>query len=566
MTRYPPPQLLRRLEQQLTTRMGMDPDAAAALFPEVVARRERRKRGEPRGDMMTPERRQRSRRREGGETPAMLNGPRRIVAELSMAKLARAIYGERQLQEVMTDFWFNHFNVFAGKNTNRWLVAGYERDAIRPHVLGRFRDLLGATAQHPAMLLYLDNWQSADPQASQNARRAQAAYGNAARAAGLSTGGVAAEILQARGMEPAEIERLLVRQRGIPNRRNRQRMTPRRGQSRQRAARRPPQPNRQRTTRRRPKRGLNENYARELLELHTLGVDGGYTQQDVIEVARCFTGWSITPLQFGQQFVYLEEYHDPGKKVVLNHQLENGGQQDGKRVLDQLARHPSTAQFISLKLARRFVSDHPPASLVDAMAKTFLETDGDIRQVLRTLFGSREFWSVETVNAKYKTPLTFVVSAARATGLEFDTVDRAGPGSFLGLVLLLHELGQPLYGARPPTGFGESEEAWLSAGGMLHRLKIASSFASGRTRGMLPGEDALWIEASDADSMLTEAELTLLGRPLSPRVREAALRELVRLERYLRIGRRYARLEMVPAPLGPLVASWILASPDFQRH
>ena len=245
----------------------------------------------------------------------MENRPAAIMIELAQAKVLRAIYSERQLQEVMADFWFNHFNVFAPKGADKWLVTSYERDVIRPYALGRFRDLLGATAKHPAMLFYLDNWMSS------------------------KEGGPT----------------------GMP-------------------ARPDAQGNRRRPT------GLNENYARELMELHTLGVDGGYTQKDVTEVARALTGWSLERPERGGAFAYRPQMHDDGEKVVLGTRIPaGGGVRDGEMVLDMLARHPSTARFIATKLARRFVSDTPPPALVDRAARVLRETEGDIRAVVRTI-------------------------------------------------------------------------------------------------------------------------------------------------------------------------------------
>jgi uncharacterized protein (DUF1800 family) len=243
---------------------------------------------------------------------ARADGEARVLLELNGQKLLRAIYSERQLEEVMVDFWFNHFNVFAGKGPTRMYLTAYERDTIRPRAFGRFRDLLGAVAESPAMLFYLDNWQSAAPP-------------------------------EAEGMQPRR--RLL----NVP----------------------PPQNRR---------RGLNENYARELMELHTLGVDGGYTQKDVQEVARAFTGWTIEMPRQGGAFRFEPRLHDNGEKIVLGTKIpRGGGKRDGEMVLDLLARHPSTARFIATKLARRFVADEPPAALVARAAATFRDTDGDIR-------------------------------------------------------------------------------------------------------------------------------------------------------------------------------------------
>ena len=315
-----------------------------------------------------------------------------VVIELAQQKLLRGIHSERQLQEVLTDFWFNHFNVDARKGPTRLMVAEYERDTMRPRVLGKFRDLLEATAKSPAMLFYLDNWMSVDP--------------------------------------------------GRPLPRNNRR------------------------------EGLNENYARELMELHTLGVDGGYTQADVTEVARAFTGWTIDRPRQGGGFFFSPRFHDQGRKVVLGHVIEaGGGESDGKQVLDILAKHPSTAKFIATKLVRRFVSDDPPAALVARAAERFRKTDGDLREVMRTILLSKEFLSPAAFGAKVKTPFEFVVSAVRATG--------ADPGDARTLVPMVNQLGMPLYQCQPPTGYKDTADAWINTGALVERMNMAVRFARG---------------------------------------------------------------------------------------
>ena len=342
---------------------------------------------------------------------------RDAIGDLASAKLLRAAYSERQLEEVLVDFWFNHFNVFAGKGRTAIYLPEYEREAIRPFVLGRFRDLLGATAQHPAMLFYLDNWLSVDPDAAarQTGRRPAAAS------------------------QPA------------PQRR---------------------------------RKGLNENYARELLELHTLGVDGGYSQKDVVDVARAFTGWTIgpeglprrsTPTQAPAEagFRFARALHDDGAKVVLGETIKaGGGVEDGERVLDIVARHPSTARHIATKLARRFVSDEPPEALVARAAARFRETDGDLREVVRAIVTSPEFFAAEARNAKVKTPLEFVVSAVRATGADMPKPQVMARG--------LRELGMPLYMCQPPTGYDDTAAAWISSGALVARINLAQQIAGDR--------------------------------------------------------------------------------------
>jgi uncharacterized protein (DUF1800 family) len=358
----------------------------------------------PRREMMTPEQ---------AEAVRM---ERQVLTELTQAKVLRAAYGERQLEEVLVDFWFNHFNVFAGKGQVRVYLNEYERDAIRPHVLGKFRDLLQATAESPAMLFYLDNWQSAAPE-------------------GASRASTARPMRRGQFGRPATLA-------DLPAMQNR-------------------------------RRGLNENYARELMELHTLGVDGGYTQRDVQEIARAFTGWTIANPRQGGAFRFEPRMHDDGEKVVLGHKIKaGGGKRDGDEVIALLARHPSTARFIATKLARRFIADVPPKALVDRAAQRFRETDGDIREVVRTIVTSPELFAAEAYRAKVKTPFEFVVSAVRATGVQ---VGNAQP-----LVQAVRTLGMPLYGCQPPTGYADKAEAWVNSGALLNRMNFAVSLASGR--------------------------------------------------------------------------------------
>ncbi len=331
----------------------------------------------------------------------LANGPQQVVArDLMEGKLLRAIYTDRQLDEVLADFWFNHFNIFLDKGADRYLVTEYEREVIRSHVLGKFRDLLEATAKSPAMLFYLDNWQS-----------------------------VGSDTPQPRGSAN------------------------------------------------RPRRGLNENYGRELLELHTLGVDGGYTQKDVTEVARCFTGWTIIQPQRGGSFTFNARLHDRGEKVVLGGTIPaGGGLQDGEKVLDILARHPSTAHFISRKLAQRFVADEPPAALVDRMAQTFLKSDGDLRDVMKTMLESKEFWSLGAYRSKMKSPLEMVASAVRAVN---GNVDYA-----FALASQVAQLGQPLYRKQEPTGYSNSSQEWVNSSGLLARMNFALQLTDNKVPGV----------------------------------------------------------------------------------
>ncbi len=390
----------RRAQQQAAANPQMNGDAAAA-----TTKRE----------MRTP-----------AQTEATRT-EREVMAELTQQKLLRAAYSDRQLQEVMVDFWFNHFNVFAGKGMTRVYLTEYERDTIRPRAFGKFRDLLGATAESPAMLFFLDNWQSAAPDAG-----------------------------------PAAAGRL------DPAARRRQRARP--GTAPPTMAEVPARPNQR-------ARGLNENYARELMELHTLGVDGGYTQKDVQEVARALTGWTIANPRQGGGFEFNTRMHDDGEKVVLGHRIKaGGGRKDGEQVLDILASHPSTARFIATKLARRFVADKPPAALVERAAARFRETGGDIREVVRAILTSPEFFAVDAYRAKVKTPFEFVVSALRVTGAE--------AAHALPLVQTMRELGMPLYQCQPPTGYADKAEAWVNTGALLNRMNFAVSLTSGKLRGV----------------------------------------------------------------------------------
>jgi uncharacterized protein (DUF1800 family) len=346
---------------------------------------------------------------------------RQVFAELAEAKLVRAVYSERQLEEVLVDFWFNHFNVFARKGQTEIYVGEYEREAIRPHVLASFRELLGATAKSPAMLVYLDNWMSADPNAvaGVNPRPRRPSTRPSSRASAV----------------------------GAPN----------------------PAP-------RRMMRGLNENYARELLELHTLGVDGGYTQQDVVEVARAFTGWTIgRPTDPGFRFVPV--MHDRGEKKILGHTIRpGGGIEDGEKVLDLVAEHPATARHIAFKLAQRFVSDSPPSVLVDRAAQTFKSTHGNLREVVRVIVTAPEFFAPDAHRAKVKTPFEFVVSALRATSADIQ--------SGQSVVRALAGLGMPLYLCQPPTGYDETADTWVSSGALVNRMNFALAVSGGQMRGI----------------------------------------------------------------------------------
>jgi uncharacterized protein (DUF1800 family) len=383
-----------------------------------------------------------------------------VHAELIENKLYRAIYSNRQFEEVLVDFWMNHFNVFNGKGPARALLTSYERDAIRPHIFGRFRDLVLATARHPAMLFYLDNWQS--------------------------------QVL--RDDLPFQ-----------------------------------PPPGAQRP-------GLNENYGRELMELHTLGVDGGYTQQDVIAVARAFTGWTIYDLNKYAEFQFNPNGHDRKEKIVLGYTLPAGrGEQDGLDVIDIFARHPSTATFISKKLAQCFVADDPPAALVSRMAETFTRTDGDLRAVLQTMFGSTEFLSEGAWQAKLKSPLEVVVGAVRAVNADIDDT--------FALAQRIADLGEPLYGRVEPIGYPNTGEAWANTAGILGRI----NFAAALTAGQVPGVKVNLSRFNFKDAATVAGEL--LGVPPSPPTLAA-------------IEKGIQDKEATPS----ILAALVMGSPDFQRR
>jgi uncharacterized protein (DUF1800 family) len=359
---------------------------------------------------------------------------RDYVQQLTYAKVLRAISSNRQLQEVMVDFWFNHFNVFSGKDDEAALLPDYEEKVLRRNALGRFPELLEATARSPAMLKYLDNWRSSVPR---------------------------------------------------PNAKQKQ--------------------------------GINENYARELLELHTMGVDGGYTQADVVAVARCFTGWTVADPQKDPRFVFKPQMHDFGQKIVLGHLIPaGGGVEDAAVVLHILEAHPSTARFIARKLARRFVSDDPPDELVQRVATIYLETNGDIRSMLRAIFEAPEFWSRKALRAKVRSPLELVVASVR--GLNASVADP------LQLARLVGRIGEPLYGAQPPTGYPDFARTWLSSGALLARIDFGLQLANGQVPGVKV--DLGHLAAGTPEEVLNKAAGTLGAHELSDKTRSYILSQL----------------------------------------
>ena len=410
-----------------------------------------------------------------------LQRPQRIITELQASRILRAVYSERQLQEVMVDFWTNHFNVFSGKGADRWLLPAYDRDTIRPHAMGKFATLLQATAQSPAMLFYLDNFQSVSPN---------------------------------------------MRQRPLAN-------------SQQR------------------RRGINENYARELMELHTLGVDGGYTQKDVQEVARCFTGWTIFQPRGGAAavnaiagegarrnagtFFFNARTHDDGEKTVLGQKIPaGGGFRDGLTVLDILSRHPSTAKFIATKLVRHFVADNAPKSLVDRVAATYTKTDGDIREMLKTIFFSNEFNSTEAYRVKIKRPFELVVSAIRTLGADTN----GGPGTHNWIA----RMGEPLYGFQTPNGYSDAAESWVNTGGLLERMNFGLALAGNRVQGTQVDLARLTNGQTSQSKVMDEALKVVLAGKISPSARETLLKQLDQSDPVTK------------------VVGLILGTPEFQRQ
>jgi uncharacterized protein (DUF1800 family) len=431
---------------------------------------------------------------------AQLRQNQRILGDVQSAKLARAVSSERQLEEVMTDFWENHFTVFAGKGLDRIFIPAFDRDVIRPRALGNFRDLLGAVAKSPAMLFYLDQWQSAADSMHPTLAAARPQRGGRRRP-GVAQSGT--------GLTMDQIDRIAQNGNLTPEQRKRlEAMTP---EQRMQVV-------QQRLKQAPAKKGLNENYARELMELHTLGVDGGYTQQDIIEVARALTGWTMNP-RVNAEFVFRPEIHDAGQKVVLGHVLPAGrGIEDGEDVLDILARSPVTAHFIAKKLAIRFVSDEPPAALVDRAAQTFLKTNGDIREVVRTIVTSPEFFSRTAYRSKVKSPFELVASALRAVGAQPDTTMRSAQ--------IVGFLGAPIFGHQAPNGWPETGEAWMNSGAILNRINFGLGLAAGRFPGASVSQ---WSEAERLQGATREQQVdavvnAFLGGQASPDTREILLK------------------------------------------
>jgi len=509
-----------------------------------------------------------------------LRPPAQITQQMQASRIVRAVYSENQLQEAMTDFWLNHFNVYAGKAAVRWFIPSYERDVIRKNALGNFKDLVKGTAQHPAMLFYLDNFQSMSPNTQignnrQNQRMQKA--------------------LQSGQLNPRQRERL--KERGLSDEQIEQRI-----KQVQNMAKQPKQ-----------QRGINENYARELMELHTLGVDGGYTQKDIVEVARSFTGWTIADprgyrsaaaneikgddnkklnrlqRQMGVpdeiesgEFYFNEKWHEGGEKIVLGQKINEGGMKDGLKVIDVLAAHPSTAKFIARKLAVKFVSDNPSDALVGRVAQAFQKSNGDIKTTLRALFNDKEFYAPENYRAKIKTPFEMLTSSLRALDADVKT----SPA----LVGLLGKMGEPLYGYIAPTGYPDTAEDWVNTGALLERMNFAVALASNR----IPQTkvNLAKFEAKSKQEILNKAVGEILEGEISASTRAMLLKQLEQPlpEPKLAAETDETEMEMMPmmeggngggrrgmggqvrllAPSGNAevfkVVGLILGSPDFQRQ
>jgi len=512
-----------------------------------------------------------------------LGRPQQITQQLNASRILRAVYSERQLNEAMVDFWTNHFNVFAGKAATRWLLPAYDRDVIRPNALGNFKDLLLATAKSPAMLFYLDNYQSVSPDAqTNNGRRGNRQMRQMQN--GQMNPRMRERMKQRTGMSDAQIDERMKQMGDNPPSK---------------------QPKKQ-------QRGINENYAREVMELHTLGVEGGYTQKDIQEVARAFTGWTIIdPRGYRRSFAKLngmenarpgnrlmrqmglpedaesgsfyfnERWHDSGEKTILGQRVNEGGMKDGLKVVDILANHPSTAKFIARKLAVKFVSDNPGEALVSRVADAFHKSKGDIKTTLRALFADKEFFAAENYRAKIKTPFEVVVSAVRTLGA--DTNGRQ-------IQAMLAKMGEQLYGFQAPTGYPDTAEDWVNTGALLERLNFAIALSSNR----IPGTrvDLKKFEAKGKSQILDQAVAVVLDGEISGNTKASLLKQLEQPLPEVKIAnvsdntddtedmamnagqgggrRRGAQPARLLAPSGNAevfkVVGLILGTPDFQRQ
>lgn len=451
-----------------------------------------------------------------------LGRPQQISQELNASRILRAVYSERQLQEEMVDFWTNHFNVFANKQSVRWFLPEYDRDVIRPNALGKFKDLLMATAKSPAMLYYLDNFESVAPNTNQGKgggkQQQQLTPQQLER---LAQNPQARErIKQQRGINDAQLDEFIKQAKANPQMMQQQQQ--------------------------RPQRGINENYAREIMELHTLGVDGGYTQKDIQEVARAFTGWTITDArgyrkasavtgvedkrgeQMARQmgipvetesgkFVFVDRFHDSGDKMILGQKVNEGGVNDGLKVIDMLAHHPSTAKFIARKLAVKFVNDNPSESFVNRIAEAFTKSDGDIKVTLRAMFTDSEFYAPENYRAKIKTPFEVVVSGIRTIGAETNG---------MAIQQMLGKMGEQLYNWQAPTGYPDTAEDWVNTGALLERMNFAVALASNRIPGTKVDLAKLGTASGDKVKLLDSYVAVVLNNEVSEATKSSLLKQL----------------------------------------
>jgi uncharacterized protein (DUF1800 family) len=524
---------------------------------------------EQRNGMNTDEQRERRQKIDAIYREYGLRRANQLLPQITANRVLRAVYSERQLQEVMVDFWQNHFNVFAGKAAVRWYIPSYERDVLRKHALGNFKDLVAGTARHPAMLFYLDNFQSVAP-------NAQVAGGNDRLRRQLQNGNLnrrqRERIKQRQGLTDAELDQRLKQMQAVGQRQR--------------------------------ERGLNENYARELMELHTLGVDGGYTQKDIVEVARAFTGWTIadprgyrraaaasiqgtedrriTRLQRmagvpddieSGEFYFNDRWHDKGAKTVLGQKVEAGGVQDGLKVIDILVKQPSTAKFIARKLAVKFVNDNPSDALVKRIADTFTRSGGDIKTTLSAVFSDKEFFAPENYRAKIKTPFELAVSSIRALGADTN----GGPA----MLAMLNKLGEVPYGYQAPTGYPDTAEDWVNTGALLERLNFAIAVSSNR----IPGTrvNLKNFAGPDKKKVLDVAIERILDGDISPTTRSTLLKQIEQALPEVKAGAeandddmetpqggRQNRQARLLAPTGDpqvfKVVSLVLGTPEFQRQ
>lgn len=516
------PELDAKLDEFKTLKMSSEQLLEKYPPPNEVAKREGMTPDAYRQQMQEQMQQKRQELREQGMDPAQIQfdtmpGPQRIQAELDLATIDRAIYSNRQLYEVMSNFWANHFNVNVNKGADRWLVTDYVEHTIRPHAMGKFEDLLVATAKSPAMLFYLDNWLSADPVAAQQMQ---------------------AELAQRRrrfqglfeGMTPPQPGEF-PQPGGAPRQQVQAQMPPKKQE-----------------------RGLNENYGREVMELHTLGVNGGYTQADVIQMAECLTGWTIRAPRKDPQFFFDDRIHDRSAKTVMGKKFDYGGMKDGLEALHMLATSPATAKHVSFELAQHFVSDNPPQALVQRMADKFTQSDGDIRTVLRTMIYSPEFWSKAAFRAKVKTPFEVAVSAARA--LELQTTASPQLAQWVG------RMGEPLYQCEPPTGYADTADVWVNAGALLNRLNFALTLATSHVPGTsadlgtLFGQDA----GTNPETALSQALNDFLGGQISDQTHATLEKELSDPQIL------QARLDDPVKHVNEgLIAGLVLGAPEFQR-